>query len=140
MTTLGETEPFYVRCIKPNTLKQSSLFDNELVLAQLKYSGMLETIRIRKMGYPIRYLFKDFLRRYHMILPKQDQSDPIKFIGNILNHVGVIDWQIGTSKVFLREKEVNYISMLLFVFFFLLSLLDSWENWKIKETLLLLHL
>jgi hypothetical protein len=37
MSTLGATAPHYVRCIKPNTLKQPSVFDDEMVLAQLRY-------------------------------------------------------------------------------------------------------
>lgn len=36
MATLGATSPHYVRCIKPNTLKQAGVFDDEMVLAQLR--------------------------------------------------------------------------------------------------------
>ena len=35
---------------------------------QLRYSGMLETIRIRRSGYPIRLSFKGFVDRCHMII------------------------------------------------------------------------
>lgn len=69
MATLNATHPHYIRCIKPNSLKIPSTFDADMVLAQLRYAGMLETIRIRRLGYPIRYPFNDFFRRYNVINP-----------------------------------------------------------------------
>ena len=30
---------------------------------------MMETIRIRRAGYPIRHTFKEFLRRYRLLDP-----------------------------------------------------------------------
>lgn len=46
----------------------SQLFDRELCIRQLRYSGMMETIRIRKAGYPVRYTFDEFLGRYRVLL------------------------------------------------------------------------
>ena len=34
------------------------MFDNDLVLKQLRYTGMLETIKIRKAGYSVRIPFE----------------------------------------------------------------------------------
>ena len=45
MTTLGQCQPFFVRCIKPNENKEGLVFDRELCTRQLRYSGMMETIR-----------------------------------------------------------------------------------------------
>jgi len=69
VATLGDTSPQYVRCIKPNSEKSAFLFEEELVLAQLRYSGMLETIRIRKAGYSVRVPYEQFLEKFKMLLP-----------------------------------------------------------------------
>lgn len=38
-------------------------FDHSVVLNQLRYSGMLETVRIRRAGFPVRRTFQDFCTR-----------------------------------------------------------------------------
>uniref|UniRef100_A0A8C4DL64 Myosin VIIBb n=1 Tax=Dicentrarchus labrax TaxID=13489 RepID=A0A8C4DL64_DICLA len=75
MKALSACHPFFIRCFKPNNDKQSKLFDRELCMRQLRYSGMMDTIRIRKLGYPIRHTFGDFLKRYRVLL-KTTICDP----------------------------------------------------------------
>ena len=53
-----------MRCLKPNTLKKPDVFDEEMVLAQLRYSGLLETVKIRASGFPVRRTFPDFIQRF----------------------------------------------------------------------------
>lgn len=45
------------------------LFDRGLCCRQLRYSGMMETIRIRRAGYPIRHGFNEFIERYRFLMP-----------------------------------------------------------------------
>ncbi|XP_025060372.1 unconventional myosin-XV-like, partial [Alligator sinensis] len=60
--------PFFIRCIKPNDKKEPGLFEADIVSSQLRYSGLLETIRIRKEGFPVRIPFQVFIQRYRCLL------------------------------------------------------------------------
>uniref|UniRef100_A0A665WUF6 Unconventional myosin-X-like n=1 Tax=Echeneis naucrates TaxID=173247 RepID=A0A665WUF6_ECHNA len=106
MATLSACNPFFVRCIKPNMDKKSNQFDPDVVLNQLRYSGMLETVKIRRAGFPVRRTFKDFYSRYKMILKSKIHSDNEK--QNCAELLALHDkdkkeWQLGKTKVFLKE-------------------------------------
>uniref|UniRef100_A0A8C7UL28 Myosin VIIBb n=1 Tax=Oncorhynchus mykiss TaxID=8022 RepID=A0A8C7UL28_ONCMY len=75
MKALSICQPHFIRCFKPNDNKKSMCFDRDLCIRQLRYSGMIDTIRIRKLGYPIRHTFKQFLQRYRVLL-KTTVCDP----------------------------------------------------------------
>ena len=63
MDKMSQAAPHFVRCIKPNHSKQPKDFVEEMVTKQLRYTGMLETTRIRKEGFAFRPTFGDFLKR-----------------------------------------------------------------------------
>lgn len=56
------------RAISPSPLRLQ-LFNRELCIWQLRYSGMMETVHIRKSGFPIRYSFEEFSQRFRVLLP-----------------------------------------------------------------------
>uniref|UniRef100_A0A671VEU5 Myosin VIIBb n=1 Tax=Sparus aurata TaxID=8175 RepID=A0A671VEU5_SPAAU len=84
MKTLSACHPFFIRCFKPNNDKRSEVFDRELCMRQLRYSGMMDTIRIRRLGYPIRHTFAEFLKRYRVLLKTTDCNPKIVSLSNIL--------------------------------------------------------
>ncbi|XP_044775771.1 unconventional myosin-VIIa isoform X3 [Neomonachus schauinslandi] len=111
MRTLGACQPFFVRCIKPNEFKKPMRFDRPLCVRQLRYSGMMETIRIRRAGYPIRYSFVQFVERYRVLQPgvkpayKQDdlRGTCQRMAEAVLGTHD--DWQIGKTKIFLKDHH-----------------------------------
>uniref|UniRef100_A0AAY5L027 Myosin VIIAa n=1 Tax=Esox lucius TaxID=8010 RepID=A0AAY5L027_ESOLU len=104
MRTLSVCQPFFVRCIKPNEYKKPMLFDRELCVRQLRYSGMMETIRIRRAGYPIRYTFVEFVDRYRVLMPGEDLRGTCQRIAEaVLGRDD--DWQMGKTKIFLKDHH-----------------------------------
>ncbi|XP_015422487.1 PREDICTED: unconventional myosin-IXb isoform X4 [Myotis davidii] len=106
LEALGKAEPFFIRCIRSNAEKKELCFDEELVLQQLRYTGMLETVRIRRSGYSAKYTFQDFIEQFQVLLPKNAQ--PCREVISALLEKMNVDkrsYQIGKTKVFLKETE-----------------------------------
>lgn len=100
MVTLNQANPFFVRCIKSNSEKEPCKLDEKLVMRQLKYTGMLETVRIRQSGYNVRLTFEEFCHRYKLLLPKGLDSsveDIKEFL--ISMELDQKHYQIGKTKV-----------------------------------------
>uniref|UniRef100_A0A7N8YD60 Myosin X n=1 Tax=Mastacembelus armatus TaxID=205130 RepID=A0A7N8YD60_9TELE len=107
MATLSTSNPYFIRCIKPNTCKMPDHFDQTVVLNQLRYSGMLETVKIRRTGFPIRRPFQEFCSRYKVLMrgvtwPDEPRGRCIQLLH--LYDSSSADWQLGRTKVFLRES------------------------------------
>ncbi|KAF7281466.1 hypothetical protein GWI33_004713 [Rhynchophorus ferrugineus] len=117
MKTLGSCHPFFVRCIKPNELKQPQIFDRALCCRQLRYSGMMETAKIRQAGYPIRYTYVEFVDRFRYLgkgIPpshKGDCKESTKKICNEVFNEGE-DFQYGHSKLFLKHGDSEKLEVL----------------------------
>jgi myosin heavy subunit len=114
---LERTQPHYIRCVKPNLNKAASSFDSGEVLRQLRYAGMMETIRIRREGYALRENHEMFYSRFSMLLDSRDLNEGggiahmVKVLSTRLN-VTDADWQVGHSKVFLRRELADKLEIL----------------------------
>uniref|UniRef100_A0A8C5R5E2 Uncharacterized protein n=1 Tax=Leptobrachium leishanense TaxID=445787 RepID=A0A8C5R5E2_9ANUR len=107
MAMLNTSNPFFIRCIKPNTNKLPNTFSPEVVLNQLRYSGMLETVKIRRAGFPVRRQYQDFTSRYKMLVKHNQEDDDTR--GTCAALLQIFDstkkeWQLGKTKVFLKES------------------------------------
>uniref|UniRef100_A0A3Q3QU98 Myosin IXA n=1 Tax=Monopterus albus TaxID=43700 RepID=A0A3Q3QU98_MONAL len=115
METLGQSEPYFVKCIRSNAEKMPLWFNDNLVLRQLRYTGMLETVRIRQSGYNVKYSFKDFVHHFSVLLP-EGTSATREAIQQCLDQLDLEPdgYQVGkTMQVFLREAERQRLQVLL---------------------------
>ncbi|GAA5978241.1 hypothetical protein JCM5350_002237 [Sporobolomyces pararoseus] len=105
---LGETQPHFVRCIVPNLYKSPSTIDVPLVLDQLRCNGVLEGIRIARLGYPNRLPFSEFRRRFEILaapgaIPK-GFVDGSQACSTILSGLQLDpqSYRLGLTKVFFK--------------------------------------
>ncbi|NXE12849.1 MYO15 protein, partial [Lophotis ruficrista] len=105
---LRRSHAFFIRCIAPNTKKLSNIFDVEYVTSQLRHSGILQAICIRKEGYPVRLPFQNFLARYGLLAGRrhsclEEREGCMAVLSHVVGNPSDL-YQIGVTKVFLKEK------------------------------------
>merc|ERR1711881_621709 len=92
--TLYATDPAFIRCVVPNTIKKPGHVDSGLVMHQYQCNGVLAGIAICRAGFPNKILYPEFKDRYNILaaagaVMKVIQLDPEKF-------------RLGHTKVFFR--------------------------------------
>lgn len=111
MQRLENTEPHFIRCIKPNKLQQSNVYQQDLVLQQLRCCGVLEVVRISRSGYPTRVTHQKFANRYGFLLPRSiaSQEDILSICVAILHQFNILPdmYQVGYTKLFFRAGQIG---------------------------------
>ncbi|KAE9124910.1 Myosin-52 [Phytophthora fragariae] len=114
MTNINETNVNYIRCIKPNSVKSSTLLEDKMVATQLRCAGVIEAICIARAGYPNRLLHAEFAEQFDIFLTEQEQlrlkEDPEQY-GE--THCRVLvkkfklempeEYQMGVTKIYLQK-------------------------------------
>ena len=113
MDILMVKEPSYIRCIKPNDLQRSDVFNYELIRHQVKYLGLMENLRVRRAGFAYRRKYEMFLERYKCL---SKQTWP-KFHGNAKDGVQILacelgyereEYSMGKTKIFIRYPKTLF--------------------------------
>ncbi|XP_067234001.1 myosin-IIIa isoform X1 [Chanodichthys erythropterus] len=107
-------QPHFVRCIKPNNDRQAHKFDREKVLIQLRYTGILETAKIRRQGYSHRILFNNFIERYSILAFRANEEPAMnpETCAIILEKAKLENWVLGKTKVFLKYYHAEQLNLM----------------------------
>ncbi|CEO99114.1 hypothetical protein PBRA_001019 [Plasmodiophora brassicae] len=113
METLQSTSAYFVRCIKPNTKCESWAFDLDYVRPQLRCGGLVEAVRMLKVGFPTRVTFDQVYAQYSPLLDpaprtplnKRDFSQAVLFLFGLRRN----EYQLGLTKVFFRAGKRAFL-------------------------------
>ncbi|KAJ0229888.1 Myosin-3 [Hirschfeldia incana] len=112
MQRLGNTTPHFIRCIKPNNVQSPGLYEQGLVLQQLRCCGVLEVVRISRSGFPTRMSHQKFARRYgFLLLESIAAKDPLSVSVAILHQFNILPemYQVGYTKLFFRAGQIGVL-------------------------------
>ncbi|CAF0909477.1 unnamed protein product [Rotaria sordida] len=135
VSTMASTQPTFIRCLVPNRLPfqtshvtydhtsyfpqnfhfDTNQFDENVVLEQIRYSGLIETIEIRRHGYSHRILFEDFISMYSCLINLNltiiNNNDYKQICELILKKFHMNNYAIGKTKVFLKFHHIEQLNI-----------------------------
>lgn len=105
---VSKTNQHYIRCIKPNDVDKSDQFIHKRVYEQLKYCGVLESIKIARAGYPIRINYNDFYYKFFSYIYFNKIDMNTNSFTNLYDNLKdtlkkKMDIQFGKTKIFLKK-------------------------------------
>lgn len=113
----------FVRCIKPNKKKWSrataevhadAAWQSALVLNQLRYTGMLDTLVIRKQGFPARPLHKEFWNKFALMNTNiRDPKEMYDFLAASQTPKELFNpkthFFFGTNRVLMKDQTYRHL-------------------------------
>jgi myosin V len=112
------TSPHYVRCLKPNDLLVPDHFNPLIISDQLRYAGVIEAVRVSRVGYPQRYSHVAFVTRYgilgmHELKKAQRATKRTKPVVVLVEALSGQVWKVqckqdGDSKYAEEEKKDDH--------------------------------
>lgn len=113
MKNLLSKNPNYIRCIKPNDLKEARNFEEPLVRHQVRYLGLMENVRVRRAGFAYRQVYSEALARYKMLAVKtwpNWKGRPKEGVKEIMKECNKTkaDYVCGRSKIFIRNPRTIF--------------------------------
>merc|ERR1719507_1605408 len=113
MKTLEATDPAFIRCVVPNTIKKPGFVDSGLVMHQYQCNGVLAGIAICRAGFPNKIVYPEFKERYNILAAaacakaKKDKDAA----GAVMKVVGLDPekFRLGHTKIFFRAGILGFM-------------------------------
>merc|ERR1719499_2877530 len=109
ISTLDVTEPYFCRAMKPNWNKSKSEWDDVLVEDQLRSGGLIEALRVLKLGYPTRVPYQRIWDKFHDKIknPLVATLGQMGFAQAVLMAFGVdaTTYELGLTKIFFKPAK-----------------------------------
>lgn len=115
--TLEMTEPYFCRAMKPNWNKSAKEWDDVLVEDQLRSGGLIEALRVLKLGYPTRVPYQKIWDGFHGRIqnPLVNNLNKMGFAEVVLAAFGVNPafYELGLTKIFFKPAKAAVLDTIM---------------------------
>ncbi|CAD8134717.1 unnamed protein product [Paramecium pentaurelia] len=117
MTELQSCGVHFIRCIKPNDELIPNKLDNKYAMKQIRYLGVLDSLKVRKESFPIRVDFWRFYLKYRFIqeggfqdpLNKDYKALDQKMFQEQFSELSKDLYLFGNTQIFIQEAGMTQI-------------------------------
>jgi len=116
VTAITNTSPHFVRCINPNAERSAEDFDTMACLEQLRCGGVMDAVHVTRSGFGSRYLYPDFISRFHCCAPKvadECKGSNREIAAALIRAMGMQEqmFRLGASKIFLKHHIIEMLEV-----------------------------
>merc|ERR1711971_545074 len=113
MKTLYATDPAFIRCVVPNTIKKPGYVESGLVMHQYQCNGVLAGIAICRAGFPNKIMYPEFKERYNILAAAAvAKAKKDKDAAGAVMKVIALDpekFRLGHTKIFFRAGILGFM-------------------------------
>merc|ERR1711935_589467 len=113
MKTLEATDPAFIRCVVPNTIKKPGYVDSGLVMHLFQCNGVLAGIAICRAGFPNKIMYPEFKERYNILAAAAvAKAKKDKDAAGAVMKVIALDpekFRLGHTKIFFRAGILGFM-------------------------------
>jgi myosin heavy chain 6/7 len=113
MKVLYATDPAFIRCVVPNTIKKPGYVQSDLVMHQYQCNGVLAGIAICRLGFPNKLMYPDFKARYNILaagaVAKAKNDKGAAGAVMLAIKMDAEKFRLGHTKVFFRAGILGYM-------------------------------
>jgi myosin V len=137
MINLKKTRTRYIRCIKPNNVKQPLVMQHVSTVEQLRCAGVVAAVTISRSAFPNRLEHDIVLDRFKALWPKGDHIRAETDVAGDENTLGLLVDALLTSALKSMQRQKDSIVVKAFVIgktrtYFRAGALEFIENERVK--------
>ncbi len=112
LDAISDTNPHYIRCLKPNDCNERGFFDVRRITSQLANGGVLAAVRVSRAGFPVRMHHSEFISRYAILSIGKKQAAEREAERTISSSSSGSSAKSERLKFICRELIIDFVPLL----------------------------